>query len=193
MKYKLPLLVLCCGIWSVQLQSKTARLASTAGQVDGRSASLTLPPEHVTYEFLFRHIANLEALAEQKDQEEKDSTSIRNKVRDEFALSNTQAALLKSVASDSLTRAQQLDDQAHQIIAQTRASLQKGKRSGQPVPKCPPALYDLQAERNGVFLAAKLTLQQQFGDGAFAVFDNLVKEKYAKVIHKPLPHLSAHR
>jgi hypothetical protein len=193
MKYKLMLLILCCGIWAVQLQSKTARPLSTAKQGDSQWASLTLPPEHVTYEFLLRHIADLEALAEQKDQEGTYSMSIRNKVRDDFALSDAQVALLKSVASDCLARAQQLDEQAHQIMAQTRASLQKDKRSGQPVPKCPPALYALQAERNGIFLAAKLTLQQQFGDGAFAVFDYRVKEKYAKDIHKPLPHLNAHR
>jgi hypothetical protein len=193
MKYKVMLVILCCAFWAVQLQSNTAKSASSAKQGGSQSTAQQLPPDHVTYEFLFRHVANLESLADQRDRAGKDSTAIRNKVRNDFSLGNVQAESLKSVAFECLKQAQQLDEQAHQIIAQTRTLYPKGRLSGQPAPKCPPALYVLQAERNNVFLAARLTLQQQFGDTAFAVFDNQVKQRYAKDIHKPLPHVNLHK
>lgn len=193
MKYKLMLLVLCCGLLAVQVQSTTRKPVVAAKQGDSQSAAQQLPPEHVTYEFLFRHVANVEALAAQKDQAGKNSTAIRNKVRDDFALTDAQADSLKSTALDCLMQARQLDEQARQIIAQTRAFYAKGQANGQPAPKCPPALYTLQAQRNGVFLSGKLRLQQQFGDAAFGVFDSQVKQKYAKDIHKPVPHMNAHR
>jgi hypothetical protein len=192
MKYKIVLLILCCGMLAVQMQSKTDRSATSVKQGGSQSMDLQLPPDRVTYEFLFRHVANLELLADQKDQDGKDSSAIRNSVRDDFGLADVQAEYLKSVAFDCLRQAQQLDQQARQIIDQTRALYPKGQLAGKPVPKCPAALYALQAERNNAFLAGRLRLQLQFGDAGFAVFDNLVKQRYSKDIHKGSPHVSLH-
>ena len=193
MKYKIVLLILCCGMLAVQLQSKTDRSATSVKQGGSQSMDRQLPPDHVTYEFLFRHVANLELLADQKEQDGKGSSAIRNSARDDFRLADLQAEYLKSVASDCLQQAQQLDQQARQIIDQTRALYPKGQLTGKPAPKCPAALYVLQAERNNVFLAGRLSLQQQFGDAGFAVFDNLVKQTYSKDIRKGSPHASLHK
>lgn len=192
MKYKIVLLIMCCGMLAVQLQSKTGRSASSVKQGSGQATDLQLPPDHVTYEFLFRHIANLESLADQKNQDGKDSSAIRNSVRNDFGLADPQAEYLKSVASDCLQQAEQLDQQARQIIDQTRALYSNGQVSGKPAEKCPGSLYALQAERNNVFLAGRLRLQQQFGDAGFALFDNLIKQRYSKDIHKHSPHASLH-
>jgi hypothetical protein len=193
MKSKLMILVLCCFICTVQLQSRTAHLVPRLKGASVQTHNVTLPPAHITYECLFRHIVNLETLASQKDQEGKDSWSIRNKIKSEFRLSNEQTTFLKSLALECVTRAQQLDDQAHQIIVDTRAGRQNGKLNSQAAPKCPVALYELQARRNANFETARVTLQQTFGDAQFAQFEDLLIQRYAKGIHKPVPHLQGHK
>jgi hypothetical protein len=193
MRYKTMLLLFCCSIFTIQLQSRTAKPGVAGEKQASQSVPQEVPPDHIIYEFLFRSVVNLESLAEQRDQAGKDTTAIRDKIRNDFALSDIQAQFLNSMAFDSMTRARQLDDQAHQIIYQARKLYPEGRPTGQQALQCPPMLYVLQAEPNNVFLAARLRLQQEFGDAAFVPLDNLLRQTFAKDIHKQQPHLSFHK
>jgi len=193
MNIKLMILVLCCVTCTEQLQSRTRYSVPTAKRSVAQTDDITLPPAHVTYECLFRHIANLETLATQKDSEGKDSWSIRNSIKSQFLLNNDQTAFLKSLALDCLTRVQQLDDQAHQIIVATREGRKNKTVISKATPQCPAVLYELQAQRNALFETARTTLQQTFGDASFAQFEVLLVQRYAKGIRKPIPHLQGHK
>ena len=128
------------------------------------------------YEHMFRHYVFLKNAAARAEQEGKDGHELRSHYQREANLSAREADLLDTIASESVERISQIDNRAREIITAARERVPGGRlRRGETPPPPPVELSALQQERESVVMQARERLRSDFGDEAFARFDEFVQ------------------
>lgn len=136
-------------------------------------------PEHVLYESIFRMDLSFRRKALEQELSGQTVTSLKTYFKDEFGLNDEEDDLLRQTAIEYLEDIEPVNAQAIQLLAQLREQFQDGEiPDGQFVPAPPPALADLQSQRNSIALQSRDKLANRLGK-KFEMFDGLVKTRFA--------------
>lgn len=134
-------------------------------------------PEHVTYGFLFQHIAWLNKKAAELESQGKDASEYRLHYKQSANLSDKEAQMLDQVARETHHKVKVLDDEAKKIIAAVRAKTPDGKlQPGQKIPEPPAQLLAMQRQRDEVILAGIARLKSGFEQERLFHFQGFVQQ-----------------
>jgi hypothetical protein len=141
-------------------------------------------PESVKYWVLFRHLNALEAKAAEVEKRGLDGSPYRTAIRDSAQLTETQAAQLRSIATDCVSRVEEKDQEALKIIRAARAAASGGRLKKDPpaLPEAPAELARLQSERDALIDSARESLRFTLGEQEFTKLQSFVDEKIAPQI-----------
>jgi len=148
--------------------------------------TVTVVPDHVFYEFYFRHIEHVLSKASKLEGQGIDSSSMRTSIKLESKLTSDQANRLIEISLNSLIAVTELDKVARQIIDEIHAQHPGGKLGiNESAPEPPKTLIDLQLKRNAIFTQARENLRSFLGNESFASLDDYVKNRVKPKPIKP--------
>jgi hypothetical protein len=146
------------------------------------------------YYFLFRRLINPTPAQNRPSPELPDQTNQTSRPRPDFramthrslGLTDVEAGVLDQIAADCISKTDQLDQQAHEVIAARRAEVRAGKAPPNTPP--PSALSDLQKQRDDVIRNAVEQLRAQFGEAEFKrISDQLGRNSGTSSVRIPPP------
>ena len=183
MRYRITLLLIGCILSAIQLQSNTAQPAlrklGSSFQLPTHETQSALS-DLAIYKRLFNRIRFLDVVADEMNNDHKDSSQIRTQIQRDLDLSLSQMAPLKQIAYECLAQVKTCDLRANAIISQIRAQYPQGKTNGVRPPQPPAELYSLNRQKDALYLNARLALQTQFGAQAFSDFEVLLRSSISK-------------
>lgn len=148
-------------------------------------------PEHVLYGQMFRHVVALEQRAEVLEKRGEDGAKLRRRYKQSAELSDRQDETLKAIARDCVARVAEQDRKALALIREARARTPGGTLAqGQAPPAAPPALAELQEERNALILEFRDQLRDAFGEEEFERLDAFARQRLGPHIRQVSPGIS---
>ncbi|MBO0719274.1 MAG: hypothetical protein J2P41_00505 [Blastocatellia bacterium] len=156
-----PVLALVLGIgWAYSRNTVKTKAASSQTK---------LPPQHIMYGWMFRHVVWLNGKAEALEKEGKDASLYRDHYKKHAQLSQEQADLLNQVAQETIDKVKQIDDTAMPLILELR------KKVSSAPPTLSPELVELEAQRTAAINEGHDKLRASFG-ADWERLDTFVKE-----------------
>ena len=133
-------------------------------------------PDYATYRQLFHHHVALKKKADELEQQGKNAKALRSFYKEAAGLTDEEARIFDSVASDCERDVAQQDAKAQAIIDAVRARYPNGKvPKGEKAPEAPQELKDMQDQRNNIILRARDRLRASLGEQEFKRFSDFVE------------------
>lgn len=106
-------------------------------------------PDHLVYRYFLGHVNHLDKQADVLARQGKNPDELRNYYKKKLALSETEAASLKRIASELETQLGIQDAKAKELIANERKKFPNGKLpSRESLPKVPQEIVKMQHDRD---------------------------------------------
>jgi hypothetical protein len=189
MRNKFAAVLLC--LISSMIQGRDTALANAPNPGSSGYQSLPSPsiPDDRLLELFFVKHAFLLAKAEEKQSLGRDGNNLRMLLSNEAGLDQTEALALDRIAIDAMHKLREIDRKARHLISDTAKSFPDEKLPyGVPPPPIPPALLELQHQRQAVLIDAQQQLHAAWGDATYTRFYSYLRDR----IIPQVQHLVAH-
>lgn len=139
---------------------------TAAGEVqnDQAPADAQPVPDHVIYLIYFRHLANLDQVAAQREAEGKEGGGWRSHEQRAAGLNEDEGKVLKQVAYDCIQAVTEVDKKIQNVIANFHAQRPQGEYLRVPPPQ---ELTQLEEEKTQIINAHIEQLESRLGEDAF--------------------------
>lgn len=145
-------------------------------------------PEHVSYLFLFRHLAHLQKLAEEHRDQGKDGSGFRRRYQQALVVDDDQFETVNETALSCASELEKLDEKARVIVEAFKARYPDGSLpEGEMAPPPPAELLSLQKQRDEAVFRARNRIKEALGDREFARFDEIMKVRLRQDIKRTGP------
>jgi len=165
--------------------SQVEHSQTAAGEVqnDQALADAQPVPDHVIYLLYFRHLANLDQVAAQREAEGKEGRGWRSHEQRAAGLSEEEGNILKQVAYDCIQAVTEVDKKIQNVIANFHAQHPQGEYLRVPPP---PELTQLEEEKMQTINLHIEQLESRLGEDAFKKLTSHVSNNF-KASVKQLP------
>jgi hypothetical protein len=146
--------------------SQVEHSQTAAGEVqnDQALADAQPVPDHIIYLLYFRHLANLDQVAAQREAEGKEGRGWRSHEQRAAGLSEEEGNILKQVAYDCIQAVTEADRKIQNVITNFHAQHPRGEYNRVPPP---PELPQLEKEKTQIINAHIEQLKSLLGEDAF--------------------------
>jgi hypothetical protein len=156
---------------ATELSAKRGRISQKTG--GGSTTEPQSIPKHIVYGLLFREIIALQKTADRLEREGKEVSVFRTFHKEKAGLNDKENQILVRIANDCQAVLDTLDRRATEVIQRDDKRYPEGRlKKGEPLPEVPKELKELEEQRRQTILEARDRLQSEFGDEAFARFDD---------------------
>jgi hypothetical protein len=137
-------------------------------------------PSHILYDRFFRMTASLKRKSETQGADNEKTLGTKNYFKKRANIDDAQDQILQNLAHEYIRELTPIENQAKAIIAQKRREFPNGVVPRDQPP--PPALVNLQEQRNALALQFRDRLKESLGAEGFDKFDTFINGNFASHI-----------